>query len=336
MTTTKAEQKPNKKGIIVAILGMALALALIFAMFFLTHSDSKASIIYSDGEHSATITTEPTEGGQGAVEEEVEDIPTVESVDAETPVVDENAEAEAEDECEEGEECGKGFYADTSSPTTFKNDTIGKCIDMDGHYGAQCWDLADAFWLNYAGRVFTTCGSGAAKGTIANGCWQKNAGDDFAMIWDKTKLQAGDWVVFTNGQYGHVGMALGSYNNGYITLLGQNQGGASCRGGGSSANIINISLKNFGGAFRPKSYIKPEPKPTPAPVEKPVENSTATEETYIVKKKDTIGAVVLKLGWYSGVKGLYGDDGYAEKVAKLSGIKNRHWIYPGDVLKRVK
>ena len=56
---------------------------------------------------------------------------------------------------------------------------------------------------------------------------------------------------------------MGSYNNGYISLLGQNQGGSACEGGGSSTNIINISLKSFVGAFRPKTYIKPEPTPIP-------------------------------------------------------------------------
>ena len=127
----------------------------------------------------------------------------------------------------------------------------------------------DAFWVNYARRTLLTCGTGAAKGTIADGCWQKNAGNDFVMIWDAKKIQAGDIAVFSTGQWGHIGMAMGDYNNGYFTLLGQNQGGNACPGGGSSTNIINISSRDFIGAFRPKIYIKPEPKPEPKPTPKP-------------------------------------------------------------------
>jgi hypothetical protein len=183
---------------------------------------------------------------------EESDIVTVEEVDGNQLV----------QECPEDEpECGLGrfIYAPTESPTAFKDYTIGKCWNTDGAYGAQCWDLADMYWQNYAGRNFSTCGTGSAKGSW--NCKEYNAGDNFILIYDKTQLQAGDWVIFGSGKYGHVGMALGGYNNGYVTLLGQNQGGEPCEGGGSSTNIININLASFVGAFRPKSYIKPEPEP---------------------------------------------------------------------------
>lgn len=188
-------------------------------------------------------------------EVEEEDIVTVEEVSGNQLV----------DECNEGEECGKGkyIYAPTETFTAFKDYTLGKCWDVDDHYGGQCWDLAALFWENYTndGRVLSTCGTGAAKG--AWNCKEYNAGDEFALIYNKEDIQAGDWIIFGSGEYGHVGMALGSYNNGYVTLLGQNQGGAACAGGGSSTNIINISLKSFVGAFRPKTYIKPDPEPIP-------------------------------------------------------------------------
>lgn len=161
------------------------------------------------------------------------------------------------EECAEGEECGQGWYVDTSTPQTFRDAVYGLCVDTDGHYGSQCWDMANLFWQNYAGRTLSTCGTGAAKGTL--NCYEQNAGSEFEMVWDATQIQTGDIVVFTNGQYGHIGMAMGDYNNGYVALLGTNQGGTACSGGGSTANIINISTKHFGGAFRPKSYIKEEP-----------------------------------------------------------------------------
>lgn len=189
-------------------------------------------------------------------------------------------------ECPEGEECGQGryIYAPTDSPVAFKDYVYGGCWNTDGYYGAMCWDLADLYFQNYAGRNFSTCGTGAAKG--AWNCKEYNAGDEFELIYDPTALQAGDWVIFSSGQYGHVGMAVGGYNNGYVALLGQNQGGAPCDGGGSSANIINISLNSFVGAFRPKSYIKPEPAPEPIPISNCIE--------WHVLRGDTMGKIMLE------------------------------------------
>lgn len=209
-----------------------------------------------------------------------------EVVDENIVTVEEVAGNQLASECPEGEECGQGryIYAPTDSPTIFKDYVYGGCWNTDGAYGAQCWDLADLFFQNYAGRNFSTCGTGAAKGSW--NCKEYNAGNEFELVYDATELQAGDWIIFSSGQYGHVGMAMGSYNNGYISLLGQNQGGSPCDGGGSSANIINISLKSFVGAFRPKSYIKPEPTPSPLPISNCVQ--------WHVLRGDTMSKIMLE------------------------------------------
>lgn len=157
---------------------------------------------------------------------------------------------------------------DVSTPEAFKNDTLNKCVIANNYYGAQCVSLARAFWWSYADRDVSTCGTGMAKGMM--NCADVNAGEDFVVMWkeDVNKIQAGDWLVFGGGQYGHIGMALGSVKDGYVALLGENQGGHSCGSnvGGSATNIINISVKNLIGFYRPKSYIKPEPVITPEPV----------------------------------------------------------------------
>lgn len=226
-------------------------------------------------------------------EQEVVQAPTVESIDGNQLL-------------NEDGDYGRGEYHDTSSPQAYKDATYGKCIDVDGHYGAQCFDLANDFWQNYAGFSLSSCGTGAAKGTL--NCIERNAGDAFEMVWDTHSLQAGDWVVFTNGLYGHIGMALGSYNNGYIALLGENQGGTPCNGGGSSTNIINISLKNFGGAFRPKDYIVKEP-------ETPAYPNTGEEVSYTYKSGDTFGQVIKDLGLETEA-GLWGSSGDVEFYTK--------------------
>lgn len=212
-----------------------------------------------------------------------------------------------------------------SSPEAFKNDTLGKCIIANNIYGAQCVSLARVFWWSYANRDVSTCGTGMAKGMM--NCADQNAGNDFDVYWKDSagSIQAGDWLVFDGGQYGHICMSMGPYNNGYVACLGENQGSVTCEGGGSATNIININLKNLIGFYRPKAYIKPAPEPTPQPV----------GETYIVVKGDTLGGIARELGWYTGEK-LFGDNGYAQKLAEYNGITNRGLIFPGQVIKRLK
>lgn len=190
---------------------------------------------------------------------EVEGIPTVEEVDGGLFEDKDTGLSTVEGEYED-----LGWYEtfNVSSPEAFKNDTLNKCIIANNKYGAQCVSLARVFWWSYADRDVTTCGTGMAKGMME--CSEQNAGSEFVVFWsnDAYKIQAGDWLVFTGGRYGHVGMALGNVNKGYVALLGENQGGTACSEGGSATNIINISIKNLIGFYRPKAYIKP-PKPTP-------------------------------------------------------------------------
>ena len=242
-----------------------------------------ATIEYSQEEVPAVI----EETGQGSID--TGEILTVEAVESNGPVTEVNNES-----CPEGEECGQGAYVptlDISSPQAFASQTLGVCLDVDGYFGSQCWDSMAAFFINYTGHTLYTCGTGAAKGTIADGCWQQNAGDQFTMIWDATQIQAGDIAVYSTGQWGHIGMAMGEYNNGYFTLLGQNQGGPACPNGGAAGNIINLSTRDFIGAFRPNIYIKPEPAPEPEPTPEPEVNKC---DTWELEWGDTLGQIMLE------------------------------------------
>ena len=158
------------------------------------------------------------------------------------------------EECPADRDCGRGWFVPTNTPQAFRDATNGLCVDTDGFFGSQCWDLGDLFWRNYAGRGLNTCGSGAAAGTIRDGCWQLNAGREFTMVWSRHDIRVGDWVVTNTGTWGHVCMAVGSYNNGFVACFGTNQGGTPCQGGGAVANTINLSLRDFAGAFRPRSW----------------------------------------------------------------------------------
>ena len=192
---------------------------------------------------------------------------------------------------------------DTSTPEAFRNATLGKCVYANNKWGAQCVSLSRSFWFSYAGRDVSTCGTGMAKGMM--NCAEQNAGNDFEIYWadSKNNIQSGDWLVFDGGQYGHVGMALGPVTNGYVALLGENQGGRACQGGGAATNIINISIKNLIGYYRPKAYIKPAPEPEPTPEPTPEDGKV----TYSYVKGDCFSRVLVKLGLDEGH--LWGADG---------------------------
>lgn len=226
------------------------------------YMETKGSITLSDEQPEAVIENENGEL-------ETEQLPAVEEISGD------------EFNTEEGLDLGQGAYYDYSTPTAWKNATMGQCIDFDGKWGSQCVDAFATFHYEYTGRWADVCGTGAARGLWK--CKENNAGDEYDLITDVTKVQAGDWLIFDGGKYGHVGMAMGPYNNGYVALLGENQGGAKCPGGGAATNIINMSTKTFLGAFRPKIYEQPEP--TPAPV---VDKC----QSWDLKKGDTLGQVM--------------------------------------------
>lgn len=179
-----------------------------------------------------------------------------------------------------------GSFYNTESYQAFINDTRDKCVVEGNRYGAQCVSLAQAFWTNYAGRAISTCNTGAARGIWE--CASYNAGDEFELIIEPTKIKPGAWIVTDGGTWGHVAMAVGTYNNGYVTVYGENQGGEKCEEGGSKPNVINLSMKTFLGAFMPKTYIEPEPEPQPEPV-MPVSGC----KLWDVKRGDTMSKIMM-------------------------------------------
>ena len=212
-----------KKSTIIALV-VAIVLAIVGAItgasvnINIENEKYNASIKYSEEPQPAYV-----EDDKGEIVQE-EAIPTVEG---------------------EYEDLGWSEWYPTETPQAFRNATLGKCIIANNYYGAQCVSLSRVFWWSYANRDVSTCGTGMAKGMM--NCAAQNAGNDFDVYWKDSawKIQAGDWLIFDGGQYGHVGMALGGVTNGYVALLGENQGGSACQGGGAATNIINISIKNL-------------------------------------------------------------------------------------------
>lgn len=100
-------------------------------------------------------------------------------------------------------------------------------------------------------------------------------------------------------------------------------------------NIVNISVTHFGGAFRPKAYVKPEPKPTPAPKPKPTEPGLVT---YTYVKGDYFSKVLVNLGLDEGK--LWGADGsvryYTQQLIEQDVLDSRGNVKIGVPFKLVK
>ena len=304
--------KKSKLGAIIVIIILAIIAGITGASIHINMDGQNynATIEYAEEETPAIL-----EGDQGEITEG-ENIPTVEEIDG----------GRFED-IDTGVSATEGEYTDlgwsetynVSSPEAFKNDTLGKCIIANNRYGAQCVSLARVFWWSYANRDVSTCHTGAAKGMM--NCAEQNAGNDFDIYWKDSagSIQAGDWLVFDGGLYGHVCMSMGPYNNGYVACLGENQGSTPCPGGGAATNIINISTKNLIGYYRPKAYIKvePTPEPTPAPA------VTAIKYTYV--KGDYFSKVLVKLNLDEGH--LWGETGtvayYTQQLIEQNMLDDR-------------
>lgn len=180
---------------------------------------------------------------------------------------------------------GKGAVVPTDSWQDFRNVVINHSYDIDNEFGAQCWDGAALFWLNAVSRTFSTGGTGAARGG-----WEAartiNAGSEFDLITDRNAIQPGDWCVFGGTQWGHVGMAESGNLGNYVRLLGQNQTGD---GNGAPFSEINMSLNNFLGAFRLKSWhVSPAPAPAPSPAPAPAPAPEAPAPNADIKVGSTV------------------------------------------------
>lgn len=158
---------------------------------------------------------------------------------------------------------GSDFVRGTNTYPTFQSWVskypVGSAIDTDGAWGAQCWDYANAFWLAQVNRRLET-----GPNHTAAECWTYsrtvNAGSDFDLITDWNQIKKGDWIVWTGGAYGHIGMAYsdGPNGSGLIDVYAQNQGGLAWPTGGAAISSMQYARVQgsltFAGAFRYKKW----------------------------------------------------------------------------------
>lgn len=256
-------------------------------------------------------------------ETEIQNIPTVENVDGgEISTVMENMSEEERDRA------AQGFAIDISTPWTVVAALDNQCIYMGNPYGSQCVNTTNVIAENQVGYWMSTCGSGAARGIWD--CREENARGGYELITDPTQLRPGDLFVTWGGDWGHTGMVVGYYNNGYVPVFSTNQGGTYCSGGGAAANTINLSMATFSGAFRWHGwdYLFEEPKPAPTPTV-PI---TGCYEWY-VERGDTMGKIMYECeGFleYGEVMNVYADSWYS-RIVKPGQSVYEGWRSPEGV-----
>lgn len=88
--------------------------------------------------------------------------------------------------------------------------TYGHSYDVDGYYGAQCWDYF-AYFVKYTGLgVSTYCALSHYVGDLWKLKDQYGYGSHFDYIYNSSQLRNGDWIIWPYGSascpLSHVGM----------------------------------------------------------------------------------------------------------------------------------
>jgi hypothetical protein len=150
------------------------------------------------------------------------------------------------------------YKIDISSYDNFRAATLGKLYDVDNAYGYQCYDAACLLWTQLNPPRMLKCGTtGAARGAWeVEAARKENAGDEFDIITDVTKIKRGDIVVFGQGlgYYGHIGFADEDYSGGMLAVYSQNQGGTSGVGPAAAFSVMRWRSAALIGAFRYKKW----------------------------------------------------------------------------------
>lgn len=109
----------------------------------------------------------------------------------------------------------------------FRTKVLGSYIDIDGYYGAQCWDLY-ARYCQYLQVPFANC---TVTGYVQD-IWTQRHSNGMSRYFDEVqfdKCQAGDIIVFqarNQTPLSHIGVCASGNNSGQVLVLGQNQGGS--------------------------------------------------------------------------------------------------------------
>lgn len=233
-----------------------------------------------------------------------------------------NAPQDATSGCEPSDTAQMGsliyYQVPMATPTEFYNSVNGKGFNEG--FGYQCVAGFKEFMYSLSGKYVAAVGGGA-KGYAT----QQSQIEPLGFTWynGTSGLQNGDWAIWTTGEYGHVSM----YYNG--KWFGQNQYAANPNAG-NPFNLASISTNGIAGYYRPNIYRATNPVT-------PVEPQTpTTSASYTVQSGDTLGGIAINQGWWTSIDGLYGDSGYAQRLATFNNIQYRGLIYTNQIINKAE
>ena len=139
------------------------------------------------------------------------------------------------------------------TPHEFYLENVGKEVDMDLHYGPQCWDEIAKFCKDQGYPIFNCTSTGFVKDI-----WNDRKKSGILNYFDEvpvTKMQDGDWAIWGNCKScpdSHVAMFRKYVGNNAAIFFGQNQAGQR------AGNQVCITLNGILGVLRPKCYVNKE------------------------------------------------------------------------------
>lgn len=290
-------------------LWIVLGVALLCSIFLIVGTESENGSITLDG--SDAVITESTEK---FIEDANDALYRIMNQDK--PTDEETIEANDE------EATGQGSY-------TTLDAVIGRMLkdgDNDGGNGWQCSKYTA--YLATGKRSYSTSHPdyGPVNGKDVAAWLVKNYGWKYISTPVKGAIGSGGF----NTTYGHTVMYL--YSTGTNTAMVNDANWSPLKVATHSMSISGY-VWVVPGDYTEESSKSPETSSSEA-TEGNNTGTTTSVNSYTVVRGDTLGGIALKLGWYSSVNGLYGDSGYAQKLAEKNNILNRGLIYPGQTIEK--
>jgi hypothetical protein len=137
-----------------------------------------------------------------------------------------------------------------ASYNEFKNQVINRAYDIDGAFGAQCWD-GYAKYCQYLGVPYANC---QQSGYVKDIYTQRKSNGMLNNFDEVEVMQAGDIAVFKETEgwtpYSHIAIFDHDVDGSYGMFLGQNQGGTN-----GAFNLVKLPyFATYDYAFRPKAF----------------------------------------------------------------------------------
>lgn len=131
---------------------------------------------------------------------------------------------------------------------------LGKCVDIDGKYGAQCWDGVMQYFKELCGIVYNCTRSGYVKDI-----WELRNSNGILNKFNEVRvMMPGDVAVFKESKScpsSHIAIFHSDIDGHYGWFFGQNQGGIPYAGGGACFNLCRLPYADtYDTAFRFKEF----------------------------------------------------------------------------------